>query len=130
MVLARSRRRTTLLALGSRMRSASGFGLISYVTAVAVVLVATGTLATVAMAGQQNVKDLVAVELCRQVETAECAYEQQQGAPTADLSKLVSAGFLSGLPRSSQAAQIAVRLTDQGGFQVLSGGRVVLTRRL
>ena len=129
-MLAHSRRRTTLSAAGLPMRSASGFGLINCLIAVAVVLIITGTLASVALAGQQHVKQLATVELCRQVETAECAYTLQVGAPTAELSTLVSAGYLHGLPQYAGAGHIRIAVTDQGGFQVLCDGHVMLSRRL
>jgi hypothetical protein len=96
----------------------------------AVVLVATGVLATVAVAGSRQIDEFVTQEVCKRVADATVAYQLQNGTLTDDLDDLIKAGLLADAPADAQSAMITVRLLDAAAFQVLAGNQVMVTRRL
>jgi hypothetical protein len=95
-----------------------------------VCLSVTGILATVAVAGDTRVKDVVTQAICQQVAAAEVAFRLEFGRLTEDPKDLVAAGFLRVWPTTGQDEAIIIQISGTAAFEVLVGERVVLDRTL
>jgi hypothetical protein len=118
------------ISLRHRQADSAGFSLLGYVIGIAVCLSVTGVLATVAVAGDKRVEDVVTKAICQHVVAAEVAFHIQNGRFTDNPKDLVAAGLLRVWPTTAHDENITIQINGNAGFAVLVDERVVLSRSL